>query len=645
MLINKGKIRIEPGIEYLSDWRDENGNCWFDQYLTNGRMIVNKVATGCGFTTYCLCNNENTILVAPRTAMLRNKMEQFNEVRSIVYYFNREKAANKSFDDLKVEFQVYCQLCVTEQRPLKLLVTYDSFINLANMLEQVFGFNINADFRIYVDESHSLIKDVPLKEFNNNLVLSNFLKRLFQYVKIVFISATPIIRYIGNIEQFKANDVDYCELEWSNLSPVTIKPHSCKSPLDAFGQIYKRYEKNTDPHGRHFFDAKYYPNGHVDYSYEAVIFLNSVSDIRKIISKYVCKDCLIDISDVTVFCADTPENNKDLRKVHAGLKVSTSIPKMNQRHTIWTFATRTVFEGTDFYSTSASSYVVANYNVKCLSLDIASDIPQIIGRQRLKENKFRDRLNVFYTDSIKSISDADFNALQQKKLNESNKRISIWRTAPQDCKDAVLVDLNRIIDLNPDEFYLKTIDGFPRINNLIVISEQYCHDILKNRAGLFIMSHQSGHPQYSQIVHKLMEDMEKISSLKTMHDELKMVYDCLCCYPECEDEIFKMLNNECHSDVAYYFNKLPLDRIHANGFDTWKMDSEISFRNGAADIKAIVQDKFESGQVYSKKEIKSILQEVYDGIGMKKTAKATDLSKYIDCKECKKGGNKAYKIL
>jgi len=124
-----------------------------------------------------------------------------------------------------------------------------------------------------------------------------------------------------------------------------------------------------------------------------------------------------------------------------------------------------------------------------------------------------------------------------------------------------------------------------------------------------------------------------------------MVYDCLCCCPECEDEIFTMLNNECHSDVAYYFNKLPLDRIYANGFDTWKMDGEISFRNGAADIKAIVQDKFESGQVYSKKEIKSILQEVYDGIGMKKTAKATDLSKYIDCKECKKGGNKAFKIL
>ena len=645
MLINGGIIRIDSGVEYLSAWRDQNGQCKFDQYLSNGRMLVNKVATGCGFTTYCLCNNENTILVAPRTAMLRNKMEQFNEKMCVIYYFNREKTANKTIDDLRNEFLVYCQICAAEHRPLKLLVTYDSFINLANMLEVDFGINIHNDYRIYIDESHSLIKDIPLKEFNNNLVLTNFLKRLFQYERLVFISATPIIKYIGNIDQFRAYDVDYWELEWSNLTPVSIRPNSCKNSLDAFDQIFKRYTQNSDPYGRHFFDAKYYMDGHVDYSYEAVIFVNSVLDIRKIITKYVNKLGLIDISDITVFCANTSDNQRDLHKVHGQLNISTSIPKPGQRHTTWTFATRTVFEGADFYSQSASSYVVANYNVKCLSLDIASDIPQIIGRQRLKENKFRDRLNVFYTNSIKTISDDYFRELQQKKMDESNKRISIWKTAPQDCKDAVLEDLNEKIYLHPDEFYLKTVDGFPQINNLIVISEQYSRDILKNQAGLFVMSHTAGQNHYSRPVQQLLDDITAISSAKSMHDKLKLVYDRLCSCPECEDEIFAMLNNECHSDVAYYFNKLPLERIQANGFDTWKMDGEISFRNGAADIKIILQNKFESGQVYSKKEIKAVLQDVYDSTGMRKTAKATDLQKYVKCRECKKDGLKAFKIL
>ena len=54
MIFDRGKIRVDNGVEYIMEWTDDNGRCKFDQYLTNGKMIVNKVMTGCGFTTYSL---------------------------------------------------------------------------------------------------------------------------------------------------------------------------------------------------------------------------------------------------------------------------------------------------------------------------------------------------------------------------------------------------------------------------------------------------------------------------------------------------------------------------------------------------------------------------------------------------------------
>ena len=66
MIIDKGTINVAPGVEYITEWRDNNGQFIIDQYVLGGRVIMNKTVTGCGFTTYCLYNNHNTIIISPR---------------------------------------------------------------------------------------------------------------------------------------------------------------------------------------------------------------------------------------------------------------------------------------------------------------------------------------------------------------------------------------------------------------------------------------------------------------------------------------------------------------------------------------------------------------------------------------------------
>lgn len=50
---------------------------------------------------------------------------------------------------------------------------------------------------------------------------------------------------------------------------------------------------------------------------------------------------------------------------------------------MFTFCTRTVYLGADFYSLCARSFIFSDSNIDSLAVDISEDLPQILGRQRL----------------------------------------------------------------------------------------------------------------------------------------------------------------------------------------------------------------------------------------------------------------------
>lgn len=643
MINEKGRIKVDSGINYLTEWKDSTGNLVVNQFA-HGKVIVNKTLTGCGFTSCCLINNLNQIIVSPRLRLIQNKLEQHGNC----YYFNREKDQNdkqvKGFLELEEEFAAYNKYCDYKKLPMKILVTCDSFSNLADMLEGTFKIDISSTFSIAIDESHTLIKDVRMKEYNNKGVLLKFLDRVFKYDNLLFISATPIVDYMQRIKEFKVNNVDYYELEWDNVVPVNKKSFNCKSAVDAFDQIYKTYSKQVDANGRNALDAIFYGNGLAEYSYEAVIFLNSVTDIRKILNKYINKNNLIDVKDVSIICADTKENSTELRKTINALKITKSIPKRGDVHPLWTFVTRTAFEGVDFYSTNASTYVIANYNVSSLSLDISTDIPQIIGRQRLPENHFRDTINIFYTNNRNVIDNDEFKQSQNYKMTMSQKQIQLYDNAAPECKSIALGNLNTIIEAHPSDLYISTVHGYPEIDDLLIVSEEYCRDILKNQENWFIQSFNNNRTLYSIPAQQLIDGLKRISGSNGMQDGIKIVYDYFQAYPEYHKDFFKALCNEGFGDIARYFNSLPLDRIYANGFNTWKMNNEITGISMEDSVKKSVESVFEQGKVYTKQEIKVMLQKIYDDLGVDRTAKAIDLEKYIKIGGAKKNGLKAFRI-
>ena len=411
------------------------------------------------------------------------------------------------------------------------------------------------------------------------------------------------------IEEFKDNYVCYYELGWSNIEQVIQRTYTCNSALNAFYQIYTNYVNH-----QRVFDVIYFPNGNARYSYEGVVFLNSVKEICKILNKYIVEEQLINPDDVTIICADNKENLKELHKIHKKLNITRIIPKMGDPHTTWTFVTRTAFEGVDFYSLSASTYVIANYNVSSLSLDIASDIPQIIGRQRRKDNPFRNTLHLFYKDNKRVLNDDEFVASQNLKMQESQRQIAIWQSAPTDCKESALSIIDSYIKHNSNELYITTTSGEPVINNLLIVSERYCYDVIKNHHQWFIMSSNAYGRAYSMPVQELKDRLSKSQSLA---DALRVAYD----YFVCADTALKadylmMLRNEGYNYVGYYYSSLSPERIKACGFNSTKLDIEIANNKASYKIFMFLPQYFEPGKVYTRKYIKEKLQEIYDNLGI-----------------------------
>ena len=120
-------------------------------------------------------------------------------------------------------------------------------------------------------------------------LMSDFLDWVFRYDNVLFISATPILTFIQKVPQFQAHSVFYYELTWPNAEKVIERPDNCKSVSDAFNKIYSNYSYHMDPNGVNVFDMYPLGDGSAKYSYEAVIFINSVADIKRTLHRYIVK--------------------------------------------------------------------------------------------------------------------------------------------------------------------------------------------------------------------------------------------------------------------------------------------------------------------------------------------------------------------
>jgi hypothetical protein len=626
------KITIKvpnTGIKYISEWKDYD--------LPRGHVIVDKGVTGCGYTEYTLTNNLPTVLCSPRKLLLENKSEQHQGDINILYLKNE----NKTFEDVsdfKNRIKTFILNCLGNlELPPKILVTYDSSHYVIECLKEL---NLLSDFYFIIDEFQSIFLDA----FFKSEVEFDFVEYLQECPNVLYLSATPMLdKYLERVDTFK--NLDFYQIDWSNTDVVDTLILQRKFTTS----LTKECEKIIDSYLGNKFPSIYTKNGGIEFSKEAVFYFNSVSSIIRVI-----KNKKLTPSQVNIICADDDNNKKKLGILSRALGYNTRkgegfkvgrVPLKGETNKMFTFCTKAAYIGSDFYSDCASSFVFADPNIKSLALDISLDLPQIVGRQRNRENPFKNNIIIFYRTIRKTEMESYdlFLEKQNQRKEETKKLLDIYNKVTPREQQAYIKKLKSDIEVSKYEDDFVSISkktGEPVYNSFIEISQERAWEVSQKDYQDKISVTKSLESLTSNIS-EYQSDLEKeVNNFLTYDFNTTGIFEKrMKAYCSFMDYLGR--NKEEASNIFYYKTKDSRFRKYYNFYGTSgckaKKYQEKNLEQGMIDVSkndelsSAIHNKFKAGEKYLKKDIKPILQDIYQDLGITTSKpKTTDLGKYFN---------------
>lgn len=624
--MKKITLNVPAGIKHLSEWKE----LW-NLLPMNQHYILNKRICGCGATEAYIGSDRKVILASPRKQLLYNKYSQHlsDNLHLYRYQGNREKYfESKSYSEKDV-FAFNDELSkYIKSGGKKILTTYDSLRKIKEVLVAD-GEDLDK-WTVVVDEFQAMFYDCqfkPTTEYEFGQILGAF-------STVVYLSATPFLEsYLDMTRQFK--DMTFYELLWPESMMQIPKVEVIKSKKSVFklcSELTGKYREgkgnSTVVDGKEFV-AK-----------EAVFYINDVSVIKNIIKKNGLK-----VDEVNIICSSKSENIKKLNELsrEVGEKFMIGdIPGKGEPHKMFTFCTSTVYIGADFYSTNAYSYIFANPLVKSMTVDVSVDLQQIIGRQRLDTNPFRNTATLYFNTRKSKVTEEELENSIKEKKDKTKKQIDNFNAVPNKDEQLQMME-NTIRQQGHKEHYcciIKDADNNVRIveNEILEISERrawevtnriYNNDFSMYRAlrvgAVVTKSSGSDDPEVQRIFKEwnldnqfprkarlycdlydnfpeLLEDCTFIEGkYKKYHDALgKEGFEALCWR---EDYIRQAIE-------PTPFDKLPKDQIAVKLIDALKTD-----------------------KTYTKSEVKDLLQGIYKELNIAGKPSASDISEYLTCED------------
>ena len=405
------KLEIQEHDGFL-DLEDLPHNC-----------IFNKVVTGCGGTTIALKNGENYVIVVPTTELIENKCypPKDENGNSIVWKAENRKAGLSPVRNL---FGLYGTFTPTLKKGLKeylskegtkkIMCTYDKIPSLVSLI-------IPKEYRLLVDEYHNLLKIYSYRKEAVEGVLEHF----NEFKSYCFMSATPIAM---DFKPDALKDVEEYIADWKHIEPLTILPYKTNRAYMLTANLIKAYQREG-----------YIKKDELK-SYEAYFFINSVTEIKKILEyTHLTND------DCRIICADEDKNRRTLGEYE--ISSSTDAPKK------FNFITSKSFEGVDFYSETGICYVVSNIHNEHTLLSVDMDIPQIAGRIRNTNNPFRNLVVHIFNTRPKDYYENYGKAKKEieKELEYAKERATAYNRLSIGAKKQQKSDLGKSSFLKYDE--------------------------------------------------------------------------------------------------------------------------------------------------------------------------------------------------
>lgn len=673
--MDKTIIEVPRGIRYISDWED-----FYNSIFPRIPHILDKQIPGCGFTEWCLTNPDDVILCSPRNMLILNKWEQhkggvfrvynskFNidpgvdkelndervprpgSVKPVLEFSERLLAMGQSEitsfgNDLRRELTEYIGKRRNEGQPLKILVTYDSFRILKDVL--INYFQCFDKFQVVVDEMQAIFVDAKFKSSTE----LEFVQELQDVKHLCYVSATPMIEsYLEMIPEFSG--LPYYELDWGVLDPGRVVRPSLD--VRVVTSIYAPIKKIVGEYLSGKYERKVVRRedgtlASVD-SKELVIYVNSVNNITGIVQKNGLKP-----EQVNILCSNTPENQSKIEKKLGKGWIIGKVPLPGEPRKMFTLCTRTVYLGADFYSDNARTVILSDANIDCLAVDISLDLPQIMGRQRLLENPWKNCAQFFYRP-IKRTSDGvivgkqDFDDRIREKLEKTESLLRSWENTNSGKDKHNLAEVfKKIAKLEnyKDNYVAVNLHAgkqlLPVVNNLVMIAEKRAFDIQQtdyaDRFSVFsAISNTMG--IHSSVVDEVKTFLLSYQNIEGIRNKLIFVNEY-----KMSDEARRLVFNQLEENMKQYL-LLGHDRLISLSYNVTRIKSEINVKVFSENMLATrIYQEFKENSVMTKADIKKCLQQIYKEVGYGKTAKAIDIGDWFETKEVQIKRSSGYRLI
>ena len=577
-------IKAPQNAKYLSDFIKElPSNCLFGKGLT-----------GCGGTTLELTCERHSIIAMPFKNLVINKEQQIKGVLGVY--------EGVSQNDIK-------DYAKNHKGKIKICTTYDSLPRTIDALEQV-GVNAFTDCFLLVDEYHCLFKDYS---FRNKAIL-NLLEVTKRFKKVCFMSATPIE---GEFIMNELKQYEIVNVEWQNVKEVTIVPTQTNKVRNEVVKIIKDH-----------LEGKAFGNAH--------IFVNSVNFIADLLKANSLKD-ILNPEHVKIVCSDKVENQYKLGKKN--YPISSNMLESKEIN----FYTSTAFEGCDIYDEEGKIYIVSDGALSHTLYDISTLFTQIAGR--IRNTKYFDRItHIFSTtryDNYKDISVDEYKAITLRTLEKAKAYIEDVNGKDEDYKEIAFSTMNSD-SLNSK--YIRMEDGKLMIDeNLLkldVFNFKVANHMYKCSVNLANAYKSSGYKvddlKVALYSDKLLKDEDSKISFEDLFNE----------YAQLRDDVKGFCFGNQHERIALIEAQRPfikdaydilgeneVKRLNYNVSNIKR--SLVKHSNSSQEMKALrlISQRLDYGLPIESKKVKEVIKKAYKDLGIKQTAKATDLSKWFEVKE------------
>ena len=661
-------IKVPAGIRYLGTWNDFR----LDKF--SNYCILDKQLPGCGFTEYCLNGPEPVILASPRIMLINNKADQHLDVFLVKNEMDKDPNVDKDLNKLTREITKFLTISLDEgdkqkieqdqllkeqrsrafkkvrgelisymsdmdaaNKPMKILVTYDSYHIVKDILLEFKRFG---EFYTIVDEFQSILHDSRFKSSTE----MQFLENLKTSPNVMFASATPMMKeYINELDEF--DGLPFYTLDWaSEDSTRIIKPNLDVYLMRSVGEIVCKIIK-TYLEGN-FESVVVQRSGKPTkiISTEAVFYVNSVNHITSAIKKMDLKP-----DQVLILCSNTDDNK---RKIKNRLGKDFEIghvpnPNKGEKFPMFTFCTRTVYLGADFYSTCARTFIFSDANVDCLAVDISEDLPQILGRQRLDENPWKNSATFYYrtTANYRKMKKEDFDKMLLNKEKNTEKLLSAYNKVDSSEKDVLAINYQKVaksynykddyVGVNK-EYILNSLTGDviiklkPKKNRLVLINEKRAFNIqqidYKDRFTVFakLNNKLDTNDIINQEVEMFFKNYEQLTTMKA---KLKLL--CECGLPSSAIDIILSQIQDSDEIKSYYISLGP-KRLKELSYNITYIKKDLNIVTFSEQLlENEIYKNFKVGDKLLLSDIKEKLANIYSSINYTATPKASDLSNYF----------------